>query len=235
MPKKKPSTSKNVSSDIPNIPEDEQLRLLQSSGLLKRVPRSPTTTSNEKPLLSFDESELPAGVKIHEIPVPKDSGDADDEEDDDGEPVWGEVLLDAILWTVPFSFLYVGLDVAIHAQYASHLAAAEAFKDVAKFFPSFLFLSYLTLPHPSRPTPLHVILAIFGLTTFSGLRLIWMVNNSPYRKVMAMCPILGALWVWGTVRLDLRWCLASLFFVTAGVYWYDLQVLRWETGGGLPG
>ncbi|KAG8828600.1 hypothetical protein FRC17_007477 [Serendipita sp. 399] len=73
------------------IPEDEQLRIIQESGIMK------ITTENQ------------------EVTSP-----SEDRQDDAANPTFLDEILDTVILLIPFSFLYIGMDIMIKQQYAQH-------------------------------------------------------------------------------------------------------------------
>jgi hypothetical protein len=91
-----------------------------------------------------------------------------------------------------------------------------------------IFFCYLYLPIRNRSLVLPLNLLLLFLTTSSGTYLIHLINKASYGDVMRMAPVLGTLWVWGIVRLDLNLALASLATTTGLVWWLGLKIGGWS-------
>ncbi|KAG8831784.1 hypothetical protein FRC17_002576 [Serendipita sp. 399] len=73
------------------IPEDEQLRIIQESGIMKIATENQEATSP-----------------------------SEDRQDDAATPTFLDEILDTVILLIPFSFLYIGMDIMIKRQYAQH-------------------------------------------------------------------------------------------------------------------
>lgn len=61
-------------------------------------------------------------------------------------------------------------------------------------------------------------LIMLAMHVTCGLLLIHTVNNEGYLRVMRQAPGLGTVWVWTTVRLDLKWATIALLMVASVAY-----------------
>ncbi|BGP40248.1 hypothetical protein JCM10450v2_004227 [Rhodotorula kratochvilovae] len=148
--------------------------------------------------------------------VDGDAGDAEVVE----EPALWEEIASAVLGTVPFAFLFAGMDYAVHAQFGESLVPRDELQRLANFVPALLLLNFLSMRPPSRallpPTFLQFLLA--GLSVAVGLSTIHTCTTQGYMRVIARAPATGVLWCWTVVRLDLGWALAALLGVGMGVW-----------------
>ncbi|KAG0664628.1 hypothetical protein C6P46_001224 [Rhodotorula mucilaginosa] len=149
--------------------------------------------------------------------------DADEAEDDDDEPALWEDVANAVLWTIPFGFLFCGMDYAVHRQFGEWLPPAQEFIRLLNFLPALLLLNLFLTLSPSRspfPSPSSIlmqsILSLLSVTT--GLLTIRTTTEEGYLRVMARAPGLGVIWCWTAVRLDLGWALLSLVGVAVGLW-----------------
>jgi hypothetical protein len=105
MAKSKGSSKANSQNNTPNksqefeIPASEQLRIIQQSGLLQRIPRK---DANGKPLIDLSEDD----IKLLDV---KNTKQEEEEEEEEEVPSLGENIFETILWVIPFSCLFVGL------------------------------------------------------------------------------------------------------------------------------
>ncbi|GAA5984045.1 hypothetical protein JCM10908_006025 [Rhodotorula pacifica] len=153
----------------------------------------------------------------------EDEGDDEDGEEDEEEPALWEDIANAVLWTIPFGFLFCGMDYAVHRQFGEWLSPAQEFVRLLNFLPALLLLNlFLTLspsrsPFPSPTSPIaQSILSLLSITT--GLLTIHTTTSEGYLRVMARAPALGVIWCWTAVRMELGWALLSLVGVGVGLW-----------------
>ncbi|GAA5840128.1 hypothetical protein JCM9279_002285 [Rhodotorula babjevae] len=146
--------------------------------------------------------------------------DGEAEHDEDLEPQLWEELASAVLGTVPFAFLFAGMDYAVHSQFGESIVPREELRRLANFVPALLLLNFLSLRPPSRAPfpPLVLQLLLLGLSVASGLSTIHTCTTQGYMRVMARAPATGVLWCWTVVRLDLGWAVAALAGVGLGTW-----------------
>ncbi|GAA6060943.1 hypothetical protein JCM10212_003851 [Sporobolomyces blumeae] len=154
----------------------------------------------------------------------QDLDDADDDDNDDEADVeelrlWEEVA-NAVLWSIPFGFLFSGMDYAVHAQFGQDLVAREEIKRVLNILPALLLLNFfLSRPRSKAlvgPQALQALLC--GLSVATGVTLVGVTTTEGYLDVMRQAPALGVLWCWSVVRMDLAWAVAALTAVGVGVW-----------------
>jgi len=219
-----------------DISHSDQLRIIRQTGIFSGLPSDSanidfeTVTPNETgakrrrkassadadvavitPLLSFDDDvELEDESELDKLQA---GGDGDDEEGDSG---WLSILFDTFLWTVPFLFLFVAMDVAVHAQYGQPMQFLQEVKRLANFGPGFFLIALVSLqpPIPRLLTPL-----LFLLSAVCGAMLIWTINHAGYLAVMRQAPGFGVVWIWGIVQLDLSYAIANLAVVGGWAWW----------------
>ncbi|BGP16264.1 hypothetical protein JCM10213_007708 [Rhodosporidiobolus nylandii] len=148
-------------------------------------------------------------------------GGASELEDEPAEEekleLWEEIA-NAVLWSVPFGFLYSGMDYAAHAQFGQRLIVREEFWRVLNMLPALLLLNFITLSPSRSPLPPAALqFALFALSVGTGLALIHTTTTAGYLQVMAKAPALGTLWCWTVVRMDLGWAVGALVGVAVGV------------------
>ncbi|GAA5887772.1 hypothetical protein JCM5296_001761 [Sporobolomyces johnsonii] len=152
------------------------------------------------------------------------AGEGQEERDGDGEqeeelPMWEEVA-NAVLWTIPFGFLFSGMDYAVHAQFGQDLVLKEEVYRVLNIIPALFLLNFFVSRPPSkallRPILLQSLLLVLCVST--GISLVHVTTTEGYLNVMKQAPSLGVLWCWSVVRMDLGWATAGLLGVAAGVW-----------------
>ncbi|GJN90624.1 hypothetical protein Rhopal_003636-T1 [Rhodotorula paludigena] len=233
-----PSPSPPASPSLLDLSHEDRLRLLETHGPMKpselglpnglaRKGKGAGQGKGKEPMVVLRPDELEQLVaqqqatgKVHEI---INGGGAEGDENavyaEEGVPLWEEVL-NTVLWTVPFAFLYAGMDYAVHAQFGQELVLRDELRRLVNFVPALLLLNFLTLRPPSRaplpPLATQVLLAALCVST--GLSTIHTCTTQSYLRVMARAPATGVLWCWTVVRLELPWAVAALVGVGAGVW-----------------
>lgn len=147
------------------------------------------------------------------------------------------MAIDAPKWLVLGCFVFAGLDIATHAQYAQHTSVLPELLRVGNFAPGVHLFSplypYHTVTHVCKGTGLAFVIfftnryaetylgqaQLFLMSTLGGSYLINIINTASYVKVMQQAPPLGVLWMWAVVKLDLMPAVLSLAAV-AGWCWY---------------
>ncbi|KDE09191.1 hypothetical protein MVLG_00513 [Microbotryum lychnidis-dioicae p1A1 Lamole] len=157
----------------------------------------------------------------------------DDLEEGSEPPALWEHLVDALLWTIPFTFLFVGMDYAVHAQYGQGLPRSLIVSHLSSLLPTMYILNLIspttiTANHstpsttsaptsfPTLPPRIQQPLLLL-LCTATGIHLVHLTSTQSYLQVMASAPAFGTLWVWSVVKMDLGWAVAGLLLVGVGV------------------
>lgn len=130
------------------------------------------------------------------------------------QELWEEVA-NAVLWTIPFGFLYAGMDFAVHSQYGVDLTWSRELLRLRSAIPPIFLLSFIAPRMPALPLQF----LLLALCLLSGISLIHLTSRESYLKVMRQAPGYGVLWVWSVVKLDLGWGVLGLMGVAAGVWW----------------
>ncbi|KAK4051120.1 hypothetical protein OIO90_004861 [Microbotryomycetes sp. JL221] len=208
-----PASSSQNGPDIFELSDQDRIRLLSSHANLKPsdiTSSSSSTTSSPLVVLSPDELE----AKVKQQQQQQQQASTADHETEGEQPIelWEE-LANALLWTIPFAFLFTGMDYAVHAQYGQQLDWSKELGRLANVVPSTSICGDYDdkLISPAN----HVNLAF-------GVSLIDITSRDSYLNVMARAPGLGTLWVWTVVKLDLVWALIGLSGV-AMTTWYKGQ------------
>lgn len=153
------------------------------------------------------------------------------------------------MWTIPFGFLFCGMDFAVHAQFSQTLLAKDEvyrllnvvpsacsfiqFQQAANIatHPAIYLITFLTSRPASKaiipPLALQALLCAICIAT--GVGLIHVTSAEGYLKVMRQAPGLGVIWVWTVVTMDLGWALAGLLGVAA-ISKFGGQKIEWPWG-----
>ncbi|SCV72077.1 BQ2448_4771 [Microbotryum intermedium] len=179
------------------------------------------------------EGHPPGEIKIRHF----QSGHDEDQEEVLDPPALWEHLVDALLWTIPFAFLFVGMQVFLSP---SAMLGRDALKGAIftnsncnpSQTPTAIYIlniiSPTTLTNPStQPASSATTLPILPpriqqpllllLCATTGTHLVHLTSTQSYLKVMASAPAFGTLWVWSVVKMDLGWAVAGLMLVGVGV------------------
>ncbi|GAA5925407.1 uncharacterized protein JCM15063_005017 [Sporobolomyces koalae] len=203
-----------------SISDADRFQLLESHPALKPSELDARPTKGKSPLVVVSPEELERMV-AEQNRTPSDAAvGADDLEDDDVELLLWEEIANAILWSVPFGFLFSGMDYAVHAQFGQDLDFKQELGRIVNLFPA-LFLLNFCLSRPQskaivRPWLLQLFLFVLCIAT--GITLVQVTTNEGYLSVMQQAPALGVLWCWSVVRMDLGWATAALVGVGIGVW-----------------
>lgn len=222
---------------------EAQMAIIKQTGILERIPmRRPSSaiqgTQQTPPLVQFSTHELhsfaesqchptpPTEPKLHlpdsatqhhhllpSSPSPQDPVDS--------LPLWVDRAFDTFLWSVPFTTVFVCLDVAIHAQYGQPMTIRSELGRVANVYPSAVFVVHYTLHYPDQ---LLAKLLLFGLSAVGGSYMVYIMNRLSYLLVMRRVPPLGALWIFAVVRMQLSHALFSLLLVALWAWVMDLSI-----------
>ncbi|CAO1617567.1 unnamed protein product [Sympodiomycopsis kandeliae] len=135
-----------------------------------------------------------------------------------------EKFLDLLIWSIPFTSLYVLLDVMIHQQYALHPTLLEEFGRMIGTVPILVTIVWSTTISPKIPQRALQIL-FFIASILLGSAFVWTFHQSPFMEVVRRTPPLGTLWIYCVVKLDLIPCVVSVATVGAFVWWNQLPLL----------
>ncbi|EIM88282.1 uncharacterized protein STEHIDRAFT_138652 [Stereum hirsutum FP-91666 SS1] len=193
-PKQRPTPAK----PLVEIPEDEQWRLIQESGVLNKV------------------SDLhPTGV----IP-PKSPPEVAVEEDGPLTP-FEEEMFRAVTLIIPFSFLLLLMNIMINFQYKQQPDYWVIGGKMMSAVPILsIFIFYTTRHKENRGTQV----VLFLLSLACGGRLIWQVNRGNWTMNMEQSPPLATIWVYTIVQLELGPAVLSLFMVGMWTYLKGLRI-----------
>ncbi|KIR36508.1 hypothetical protein I352_01458 [Cryptococcus deuterogattii MMRL2647] len=204
----KDSKQKSKSSAQPTIP------LVHPSTLPK--PTAPPLLNVPPP------GTIPDGAKVHTVSSTKEierlqqqleEERAEDEDEEDEEHARQEegddVIFNTLIMAVPFTFLYLMLDILVHLQYSHRPGWYLLGEHVLKALP--------TNAYPTHPLTNSFLMSA---SILAGCRLIWLVNKASWSTVTAQAPPMGTLWIFTIVQLPLGRALLTLMFV-GGWFWYS--------------
>ncbi|CAK9781079.1 unnamed protein product [Cutaneotrichosporon oleaginosum] len=183
-------------------------------------------TGGGKPLVDLNLDDLrAAGVTFTEdaeLPVPQsaldsalgEDGDVEVDEEDDRTPeeraieAWWDEFFDSMIYTIPFSFLFLLLDILSNQTYAVERRPSYYFKNYAYALLTLGVLVFYTNRHiaSSKLCQFFATAACIGAST----RVIWLINKESYLKVMQQGPACGTIWIAAIVMLPLGRALLAL-------------------------
>ncbi|EJD01340.1 uncharacterized protein FOMMEDRAFT_30051 [Fomitiporia mediterranea MF3/22] len=200
--RKQKATTQTQAPQIEDIPESEQWRIIEETGVLKKVPRE------------WRESGGSSVLKERE-------GEANPEDDEPFSPLCNEIF-NAIFFAIPFSTLYITMDVMAHRQYSQPITTLGLLEKIVWGIPFLFAFIFYTLRHKAdRRTQA----LLFFLSIACGARLIYIVNWESWRVVVNQCAPLGTIWVYTVAQLNLIPAVAALAVVAAYVKWKELKIV----------
>lgn len=134
-----------------------------------------------------------------------------------------EKFFDLLIWSIPFTSLFVLLDVMIHQQYAMHPTLAQEFGRMIGTVPILVAIIWLTTISPRIPRDIMQYL-FFAAAIMMGSSFIWIFHKSPFMEVIRRTPPLGTLWIYCVVKLDLIPCVTSVAAVGGFAWWNELPL-----------
>ncbi|KAI0721907.1 hypothetical protein C8T65DRAFT_734892 [Cerioporus squamosus] len=196
---------KNVSSekkqDTVDIPEDEQWRIINETGILKQIPRdwNPSRPADQ-------EQKATEGA----------------EEEEEGLSPFAEEVFSALMLIVPMSFMLLMMEILVHYQYGRKPEARDL---VDRMLPGVPIISVFVFYTNRYKSDIRVQTALFFLATVGGSRLVWLVNRGNWNKVMQQSPPLATAWIFAVVELNLLPAFLSLVAVTAYSWYTGLKLI----------
>lgn len=164
-----------------------------------------------------------------------------------------ENFFDLIIWGVPFTSLFVLLDIMIQQQYAMHPTILQEIGRMLGTIPFLLGIIWISksqadalvncqfsishLKLCSCPLPFSATIRpvfsrtrlqaiLFLASTLCGCSFIYVFNESLWQDVMRRSAPLGTLWIYCIVKLDLLPCVVSLALVGGFIWWQDLPIME---------
>ncbi|KAI1792949.1 hypothetical protein LXA43DRAFT_299987 [Ganoderma leucocontextum] len=197
MARNRKTQSKAASSngEPVDIPEAEQWRIIQESGVLKQIAKVSKTTKAED------------GV--------------DDEED--GLSPFAEEVFNAMMLIIPMSFMLLLMDVLVHFQYGRQPEYLSIFLN--RMVPGVPILSifiFYSNRHKSHPWAQA---GFFLLACVAGPRLAWLINRGNWKVVMRQSPPLATAWIYAVVQMNLLPAALSLALVVGYGWYKGLKLI----------
>ncbi|WOO80699.1 uncharacterized protein LOC62_03G004220 [Vanrija pseudolonga] len=184
------------------------------------------------PLVDLDLDDLKAaGVTFTEVAAEgsdaDDGDDGDDEEDDRTDEerateAWWDEFFDGMLYTVPFSFLYMMLDILTNLSYNQHPDFYYYLQNYSVALPTVGIIIFYTTRY-AKSLWWH----FFGtlISIVCGTRLIYLVNKASYIVVLRQGPAVGTLWILTIVQLPLSRAMLALAVITAWGYSQGMKLI----------
>ncbi|KAI0321815.1 hypothetical protein OF83DRAFT_1050570 [Amylostereum chailletii] len=204
--KKSPAKPSTEIKDDLEISEDEQWRLIEQSGILKRM-------SEAYP------DARPPNVSVQSAKPSKTQNDDEDEE------VFGPLadeIFAAVTIIMPLSFLLLLMYILVHFQYAQRPDYWEIAKTMATSVPILSGFVFYTNRHKADKT---VQLVLFLMSIVVGIRMVHHVNYANWRVNMRETPPLGTIWVYTIVQLELGPAVLGLCAVAAWTWWSGMRII----------
>ncbi|KAL5598688.1 hypothetical protein BROUX41_003399 [Berkeleyomyces rouxiae] len=157
-----------------------------------------------------------------------EANDSDDSDDGEGLTPGQERFMDCVLWTMSLTMVHFTLDVFVYNQYGQDLEWRAILSHAPPAFLLIFFLFWVMHETPANPVLIpglprtwqHTIrqLVFLGCSMFCGCYMIYITNMHGYLAVMRQAPIIGVLWVWTVIEMDLLYALLSVIVEAAFLY-----------------
>ncbi|EJT97611.1 hypothetical protein DACRYDRAFT_58865 [Dacryopinax primogenitus] len=197
--KRKSGRTSAKSSTIEEIPEDEQWRLVQESGILKQVPQ------------------IPQGTGTKTLPDPQPT------ENDEIFQVFVYLIPFSSLYALMDILVHQQYRQAItFSGEVSKLIEAVPILAVFIFYSMSSSLKDLQAKRHKTRRWVQGVLTL--LTCASGMRLFWVVNKGTWKAVMRQAAPLSTVWIYGIVQLHLIPAVISLCVIGAFVKMKNLKI-----------
>ncbi|GMK55496.1 hypothetical protein CspeluHIS016_0205520 [Cutaneotrichosporon spelunceum] len=185
-----------------------------------------------KPLIDLDEDDLrAAGVTFTEggmedlpAPVVMDPSPEEEEEEDDrtteerAVEAWWDEFFDSMVYTIPFSFLFLLLDILSNQTYAVERRPIYYFKNYAFALLTLGVIVFYTNRHIGKSKLCQFLVTVASIA--ASTRVIWLINRASYLMVMEQGPACGTIWIASIVMLPLGRALLALA-AWYGYVWYN--------------
>lgn len=189
-----------------------------------------------------------------------DDDDEDEDEEDDADRLLRasedaqmhpalESTLDTFIWSMPFCFLYLLMDIMIQQQYAMHPTPLREFGRLLGTLPLLVLFIWATSVRgrpavPVRPSSnfltvddvegdnrrrrgqLLFQLGFFVLSLAVGIGFVYTYTESTFDLVTRRIAPFGTLWVYCLVKLDLTWAVLNLAIVWGFVKVWGLNLFN---------
>ncbi|KAJ2723770.1 hypothetical protein GGI07_002388 [Coemansia sp. Benny D115] len=178
---------------IDDIPDNEKLRLIRESGLLKKYAKAKGSTGSD-----MDEDEA--------LEIARDS--AYYEETQEEIPTW----MDAAIYSVGLAAIYGLFEALVNQQYNVDIGLLDVAERMARALPAIYFIVYLT--HRFRKLRIVSLLMLLA-SCASGCYFVYLNLHSPRLGIMRRAPGLVTMWIYLTFQMDVRPAVISALVVSA--------------------
>ncbi|KAH0587474.1 hypothetical protein H2248_006257 [Termitomyces sp. 'cryptogamus'] len=186
-----------------DIPEEEQWRLINKSGVLKKLKTAPEPRMEDMKTLDPLAEEI-LNATLYIIPIS-----------------FLLLLMEMCVFIVVLSQLLIAMSSLIHFQYGKHPTLNTLVDRMVPGVPIIsLFVFYTTRYKSYRKTQVF----LFFLGIFSGSRMLYLLNRGSWLVNMKQCPPLATAWVYAIVQLELSPAVVSLGVVGIYVWWQGLSL-----------
>ncbi|CAG7849327.1 SubName: Full=Uncharacterized protein {ECO:0000313/EMBL:CCA70931.1} [Serendipita indica DSM 11827] len=148
--------------------------------------------------------------------------EAQDKDNDVPQRDMADEIFESILYLIPFSCLYIGMDIMIKQQYAQHPSFKEELGQLVSAVPILALFIFYT--NRFKHT-LIVQAGLFFASILASSRLIWIVNKESFGIVIQQCPPLGVIWVYAIAQLYLPYACVTLVLEYFFVKYYNLKII----------
>ncbi|VDC04092.1 unnamed protein product [Peniophora sp. CBMAI 1063] len=187
-------------SDALELGEEEQQRLIDQTGILKRASEMYAARPSTDPLSHPSQK--------GSLLMPSRTSEW---------TFWDEIFATVVI-VMPLSFLLLLMHILCHVQYQQrpdYWVIAERMGSSVPILSVFTFYTNRYKQHRRMQ------FGFFMLCILAGSRMVWVINNGNWKMNMEQTPSLGVLWVYTVVQLDLAPAVLGLALV--GLY-------TWLTG-----
>ncbi|KAJ2402337.1 hypothetical protein GGI23_000782 [Coemansia sp. RSA 2559] len=186
---------------IDDIPDNEKMRLIRESGILKKY--SHRTKENGANASDIDEDEL---IDPDELEVLQNEYDSQIKD----IPPW----MDALIYTVALAAIYGLFEALVNQQYSMDITMLDVLLRMAKATPAIYVIVYLTSRYRnSRIANIIVLVAACA----SGCYFVHLNLHSPRLGIMRRAPGLVTMWMYLTFMMDVRPSVINAAVV--GLFW----------------
>ncbi|KAF8268240.1 hypothetical protein EI94DRAFT_1800621 [Lactarius quietus] len=196
--RRKEGTHARQNSPFIQLSEEEQLRLIEQTGILNEIP-----VSGQKPEAS--------STKPH----------ASVEQEEEDYPLAEEVFAATTL-LIPMSFLLLMMYILIHFQYGQKPSWDVITNRMLSRVPILAIFIFYTNRYKHKRWAQA---GLFVLSVVSGTRMIYQVNYSNWLLNMQQCPPIGTIWVYTILQLDLGPSALALSTVGVWVWWTGARLV----------
>ncbi|SNX83088.1 uncharacterized protein MEPE_01794 [Melanopsichium pennsylvanicum] len=195
-----------------------------SSNIASSEPKHRVENDGDKGSYDSDyDSEDDYGIASnHEVDVDDTANRLMEEQEATEMSAGVESILDLVIWTMPFGFMYTLLDILVRQQYGETVGLADELGRLARALPVLAFFIHYNLTSPRQALIQGM---LFVLCSACGCGLIYIVNKSPYDIVVQRVAPLGTLWIFSVVRMDLLPACISLAIVAFFVQQSELKIV----------